>query len=619
MLRSPKSLLAPLLTTATLVTLVVGWLGWRFIAQENTVQQQHARERLDNGADAMAAGIRGKLAETGERLSGWLSHPASPVPALDGAVVLAAAADRVEISPRGALPYVPRLAASPPAESALLEAEAAEYGLQTEAALRSYRKLSLHGSPRVRAGALLRLGRVLHKSGNLREALECYRQLAALGDVEAEGYPAELAGLDGQRLTLAKAGDREGERRVAAQLAQYLDGGRWLLTRGTAEYLREEADKSPKPESWLLAEALADLWTEWNGRPPDRGLRVVDAGSRRIIALWRANPEGNIVLAAFAERFLPGLETDLGHQLVDADGKLVAGAASSPPEAVARAIGDWTLRVWPGDKAGAAESGLGPRMLPVMMAAVMLFLWGAVYFMARAIKREGEVARLQSDFVGAVSHEFRSPLTTVRQLSEMLEMGHVPSDERRQKYYQLLSREARRLQRLVETLLNFGKMEAGAQRYRLEELDVAAVVRRVVQELEPQEHETGGRIVASGPEDAVRVLADADALSLAVRNLVDNALKYSPGESPVRVQWGAENGQVSIRVVDQGFGIEPAERETIFHKFVRGQAAAQANVQGTGVGLAMVRHIMTAHGGEVKLETEPGRGSTFTLRLPAAS
>ena len=98
--------------------------------------------------------------------------------------------------------------------------------------------------------------------------------------------------------------------------------------------------------------------------------------------------------------------------------------------------------------------------------------------MARAIRREAAVARLQSDFVAAVSHEFRSPLTTVRQMAEMLELERVPTEERRHKsYYRVLAGEAARLQRLVETLLNFGRMEAGAERYRFADLDAAALVR----------------------------------------------------------------------------------------------------------------------------------------------
>jgi signal transduction histidine kinase len=109
-----------------------------------------------------------------------------------------------------------------------------------------------------------------------------------------------------------------------------------------------------------------------------------------------------------------------------------------------------------------------------------------------------------------------------------------------------------------------------------------------------------------------------EALAVALRNLVDNALKYSPDQPAVWVEWGPENGRVAIRVRDKGMGIAESERNAIFRKFVRGSAAAAGNVRGTGVGLAMVRQIVIAHGGSVRVESDPGRGSTFTMLPPAS-
>jgi two-component system sensor histidine kinase SenX3 len=113
------------------------------------------------------------------------------------------------------------------------------------------------------------------------------------------------------------------------------------------------------------------------------------------------------------------------------------------------------------------------------------------------------------------------------------------------------------------------------------------------------------------------VEADPEALAVALRNLIDNALKYSPNEPVVWVDWGMENGQVAIRVRDRGMGITAEERKAIFRKFVRGSAAASGNVRGSGVGLAMVLHIVDAHHGDILVNSEPGSGSTFTVLLPA--
>jgi signal transduction histidine kinase len=623
--RPRNSLLAALLTTATVVTVALAWFGLRNLKQESALERQRAREWLENGADAIAAGIRGRLAETGERLSGWVSGPGSPVPAQDGAVVFAASESSIEVVPRGALPFVPLAASIQTPDKVFAEAEAIEFGgNQFTRAAEQYRKLSRNGDPRIRAEALLRLGRVLRKSRDLDGAMEAYGFLARMGDVPAGGLPAELVGLDGQRLTKSALGDRGGEQFLAAQIAQSIDSGRWLLSRGAAEFYRDSVSHPPKPECWLLAEALARLWqAEWNGRPAASSLRVFDVEGRPVLALWRSNGKRSAALVSFAERFLTGAVT-AGHayQLTDAEGRRIAGAASVPPQSAARVIGDpqnpWVLRIWSGNPAGTRSNRLASPLLLAMLAMVVLFLWGTVYFMARAIRREAAVARLQSDFVAAVSHEFRSPLTTVRQLSEMLEMGQVPNEDRRQKYYRVLAGEARRLQRLVETLLNFGKMEAGAQQYRFEELDVRQLVSRAVREAAADEDGTANRVRITGPERGIHLLGDADALALALRNLVDNALKYSPACEKVEVSWNSADGLVSICVADRGPGIPREEHEAIFRKFVRGRSATEASVKGTGVGLAMVRHILSAHGGAVKLESEPGRGSTFTLLLAEA-
>jgi signal transduction histidine kinase len=247
-----------------------------------------------------------------------------------------------------------------------------------------------------------------------------------------------------------------------------------------------------------------------------------------------------------------------------------------------------------------------------------VFLVVVTYFIARAIRREVAVSQLQTDFVNAVSHEFRSPLTAMRQMSEILAFGRVPNEEKRQKFYDTLLGETQRLQRLVETLLNFNRMEAGARRYRLEAIDAVKVVEDVVAEFEPQVAASGRRIELTKAISPIPIRADAEALALAVSNLIDNALKYSPGQPAIWVECGREGDAVAIRVRDKGMGIPAAEQATIFQKFVRGSEAVAAQVKGTGVGLSMVRHIVRAHGGRVRVQSTPGEGSTFSIELRAA-
>jgi signal transduction histidine kinase len=374
------------------------------------------------------------------------------------------------------------------------------------------------------------------------------------------------------------------------------------------------------PATWALAEAVERVWQTDGTTLPPRGQRVFNDGARSILVMWRATGSATAMMTAYFDEFLPPISSSVTWHLADPAGRWLAGERSVPGGAATpRVVGDseyaWMLHV--GGLGMVPTVNRGEQTIVAMTAAMLAFLWGAMYFMARAIRRETAVARLQSDFVAAVSHEFRSPLTSIRQMAEMLEADRVPSSERRREYYQVLAGEATRLQRLVETLLNFGRMEAGAARYKLEELDLAHVVRRVVDDID-QVGAPGRRITVTGPDIDTVVNADASALAVAIRNVIDNAVKYSPEGTDVRVEWGQNDGRAHVRVIDIGIGIPRAEQQAIFEKFFRGREAIDGNVAGTGVGLAMVRQILRAHGGDIVVESEVGHGSTFTLTLPLA-
>ena len=306
---------------------------------------------------------------------------------------------------------------------------------------------------------------------------------------------------------------------------------------------------------------------------------------------------------------------------VDLEGRVLAGEKAATSHAAIRTAVEtqlpWTLYVTATESLGHHDLLASERFLILGTCVMVLFLIAGTYFIARAIRRENEVSRVQADFVAAVSHEFRSPLTSMRQLSELLASGRAPSGERRQVYYETLVRETSRLQRLIEALLNFGRMEAGRRPYRFEELDAASLVRRVAAEFEGRMAAAGRHIEIDGTPVRCSIEADPEAISVALRNLVDNAIKYSPGYPTIWMEWAKENDCVAIRVRDQGPGIPRSERKAIFRRFVRGSAAEAGNVRGSGLGLAMVRHIVTAHGGAITLASEPGEGSTFTIVLPA--
>jgi len=267
---------------------------------------------------------------------------------------------------------------------------------------------------------------------------------------------------------------------------------------------------------------------------------------------------------------------------------------------------------------GADEAGFAGRrrLLLSGFAVLALVLLAGSYFIMRSIDRERAVARLQSEFVSTVSHEFRTPLTSLRQLSEMLSKGRVPTEDLRQKSYDILSRESERLQRLVESLLDFGRIEARAFLYHYEHLDPVTLVGDLVAEFQEKAAAQGYRVELELAGKYPLIHVDREALGLALRNLLDNAVKYSPDCRTVWVEMARERNRLAIRVRDQGMGIPASEQKEIFKRFVRGTGSRAAHIQGTGIGLAMARHIIEAHDGEIRLESKPGRGSTFTILLP---
>jgi signal transduction histidine kinase len=596
-LKPPKSLLLILVLLTLVSVSTVGWFGFKLLEQDRMVQAQRRQERLEQAADRMAATLRGTLAETGERLSAWLTTPPPAGKPEDG-VLLTVDENSLTAYPAGRLLYYPAPSNEPEAPPEVFAGgELLEFlQAQPAKAADAYRVLAESKNPAVRAGALLRLARVLGRLGRREESRAAYARLATVTGVRVAGAPAEL-------VARHALGD--------ASLRQDLLAGRWHLTRGQFEFY---FGGGPPEDRQALAEAAA---LAWNATGP-RGHTTVWAGGHPFFVMWRTSGARRAVLVE-----TPALP--VGEQVscaaVDSEGRVVLGRRDRTDRAAIRPAAEsqlpWTLFV-----SGGAQNPPGTglpesqRYLLLGMGVMVLFLVAGTYFIARAIRREMEVSRMQSDFVSAVSHEFRSPLTSIRQLSEILELGRVPSDERRQVYYTTLVRETQRLQRLVEALLNFGRMEAGARAYRFEEIETASLVHRVAGEFEAQ-LAAGRRIELHGPEATCAINADPDALSVVLRNLIDNALKYSPEHPAIWVQWGMERAQVAIQVRDQGLGITTAERRAIFRKFVRGTAAAAANVKGSGVGLAMVKHIIAAHHGEIRVDSTPGLGSTFTVLLPS--
>jgi signal transduction histidine kinase len=252
------------------------------------------------------------------------------------------------------------------------------------------------------------------------------------------------------------------------------------------------------------------------------------------------------------------------------------------------------------------------RVMMTLLAAVMAL---GVFFIARAAAREVRLAELKSNFVSSVSHDLKTPLALIQLFAETLELGRMKNTDRAPEYYRIINSEARKLTRLIENLLDFSKIEAGLRLYKREPKDLTEVTRHVLDSLESQ-FRHNQFTVSSKLDTPVPVSIDQEAAEQALENLLSNAMKYSPEHRDIVVEVAREGQHGVVRVSDRGVGIHPRFHRRIFRKFYRIQTDAGSGPQGTGLGLAIVDHVMRGHGGFVRVNSDPGRGSTFSLHFP---
>ena len=249
--------------------------------------------------------------------------------------------------------------------------------------------------------------------------------------------------------------------------------------------------------------------------------------------------------------------------------------------------------------------------IDLMLLAGLGLVWANV-------RRELRLSRLKSDFVANVSHELKTPLALIRLYAETLELKRVPGEERRSEYYRVIGKESRRLTQLINNILDFSRIEAGRREYRMVPSDIAAVVRDVVESYRFAIEKQGFSLALELADELPALAIDPEAISQALINLLNNAIKYSPEQKEIRVGLRRTGDRVLLSVSDRGIGIPRAEHRRIFEKFYRVETSLVHTTKGSGLGLALVQHIAEAHGGKVEIESAPGEGSTFTLSLPVA-
>ena len=594
------------------------------IEKDRALLNQSIAERRETAADDAVILLQQELSSLLGRLEGLEIDDAADV------VIAEFAANGVRRR-SGELPFVPAIRESPaPQSDVLANADRWEFAERnTSQAIAILEPLVRAGNPQIRAEGYLRLARNYRKSGNIKAALEAYARLEQERGVRLDGVPAELVAQRAHCVLLAELKQEAELRKKSCALLSQLRVGTWQISHAVYQTHKEDAaawcgsNSSQNLPAEALSETVGWLWERVGPSPPTPGWDSRVNGSRLVTVLWKPVQDLSLVLAAGPDylnrHWLTALQPlcrvqGVSAQLLSRDEPVLAGTTVR----LAAATGlPWTLVV-----ASVApdrmlqEFAARRRLLLAALALAAVAVAAGTLFTARALKREVALVQLQSDFVAAVSHEFRTPLTSLRNLSEMFTDGRPLDEETRWRYYQVLARATGRLQHLVEGLLDFGRMEAGVQVYDIHFMDPALVAQEVAEEFRPEAAGEGYELEFSAAAGLPWICADREALGRALRNLLENAMKYSPNCRTIWLNVAREGPCVAFRVRDRGYGIHPREQRAILRKFVRGEAARVAGIKGTGVGLTVVSRVIEAHSGKLRIDSRAGEGSTFTILLP---
>ena len=461
---------------------------------------------------------------------------------------------------------------------------------------------------------------VLDEAGEPARALDELQALAAGVNARYPRIPA------GQRAVLTRFLDRRGP-----ALLRVMPGSgptqRWAQVTGLlAEWRRAGTPGDARRE------ALATGFAMWRAATPGEAWRWIGV-SLDDVFLMCPGPEGTVLAVAVdaarmhteldeaARRSAPmAIRFGVLSSFVtnDAPGEIslvLAESRLAPP------LGAFTLSARPADEADFEASARlttrlyawGAGVLAVAIVAGGILLW-------RISATEIRSARQRSEFAAAVSHDLRTPLSSMRMLAESLHLGRITEEAKRQRFLATIVNECDRLGRLTERALYFIRLGQGALRYRLTEGDLGALIRETVETYAAagvdRERHLRVRVAAQLP--AVRF--DGGAMEQVVSNLLDNADKYSPEHKDVlvSVEASADGRWVVLAVQDRGIGIPPEDLRRIFQPYYRGERAKASDASGVGLGLALCRHIVRAHGGRIEVESVVGEGSTFRVVLPAA-
>jgi signal transduction histidine kinase len=356
----------------------------------------------------------------------------------------------------------------------------------------------------------------------------------------------------------------------------------------------------------------------------DDAAHVVGLAGMVLDRDWMREEALPAAIGKYAPEFFPGLAAkDIVVTVRDGRGNVLLGEeradgmADAAQKPLPYAFTEWTVGVH-ARRATPEEWARAGFYFNVALAVLLVGVMAAgAVFALRGANRAVLLSELKSDFVSNVSHELRTPVASIRVFAEFLKGGRVTDLAKIREYGEYIETESRRLSRLIDNILDFARIESGRKTYRFAPARLEEVVASTVRTLEVRLREAGLAVeFTPSPEPIPALSLDEDAIGQALHNLIDNAVKYSGDSRWVGLSVRREGREAVVAVADRGIGIAREEHRRIFERFHRVGSSLVHDVKGSGLGLSIVQHVVEAHGGRITVESEPGRGTVFALRLP---
>jgi signal transduction histidine kinase len=401
---------------------------------------------------------------------------------------------------------------------------------------------------------------------------------------------------------------------LAERMEFDLSRARELLS--TAE--QTEALRQTRPRVTLF-----DSWAENTVRRlqlPDEVFAIYHKAGGKVYLLLQVREQALSELEVRAGRFL---ELGICYRIIDDAGRHVSGMEATEEQPFLKAsvgefLGDWRIELYFKDDDVFRKAASRQVAFYIWTGAlVIVLILAAGGFAAQVVSRQVRLNRLKNDFIATVSHELKTPLASMRVLVDTLLEGHYRNQQQATEYLEMVSHENERLSRLIDNFLTFSRMERNKQTFDMLRVSPVTIARKAAEAVRTKFEQHQCECDMKIDENLPDILADEDAMVTALVNLLDNACKYSNDDKDIGLRVFAEERLVYFSVTDNGIGLSRRAAKKIFKRFYQADRSLSRPSGGCGLGLSIVKFVVDAHKGTISVESKPGKGSTFTIKLPA--